>query len=205
MIRSAGSRPRVVLMPVVLLCLTLMTSVPAAAYVPPADQVLGQPGNHDFRDHAYGSHDGSVDCDYRQLSTGVRKIKRFVIRAPLAWWPDMDSGKPNEHGTVGWRFRLQTTSHPGGSWSTVFTSAVQKRTAHEDQPAHDLADKAPFTARSLDWSVPGTADFRVKVTISWYRSNGSVMGTASHWYYLYDVNYATGPVGGFCRNRIFPI
>jgi len=85
---------------------------------------------------------------------------------------------------------------------TVYSSSVQKRTAHEDHPGYSDGDKAPFVTRSKSWSSSKTVYFRVKVTIYWYRSNGSVRGSVDHWYNLYDASFGGSPAIGYCRNKI---
>ncbi len=197
---------RGLLIPVLLLCLMLVGSVPASAYSPPPDQTSGQIGHYDFRDYAYGSHTGNIDCNYRKLSSGQRRIKEFVMRAPRIWWPDTNSDNNNQHGTVGWRYRLQQTTDPDDDpWTTVFKSSVQKRTAHEDHPAFSDGDKAPFNTRTLTWSSSKTVYYRIKATVYWYRSNGSVKGQVDHWYYLYDASYGPNPALGYCRNKVAPL
>jgi hypothetical protein len=194
------------LIPVLLLCLMLVGTVPASAYSPPPDHTSGQIGHYDFRDYAYGSHTGNIDCNYRTLSSGQRRIKEFVLRAPRIWWPDTNSENTNQHGTVGWRYRLQQTTDPDDDpWTTVFKSSVQKRTAHEDHPGFSDGDKAPFDTRTLTWSSSKTVYYRVKATVYWYRSNGSVKGQVDHWYSTYDASYGPNPALGYCNNKWAPL
>ena len=124
-----------------------------AAYAPPADLQTGQIGHYDFRDYAYGSHDGNVDCDYHSYSNGQHRIDEFTFRAPRIWWMDTDASTTHEHGTVGWQYRVQESTDPDTvPFATVKTSSTQKQTAHEDHPGYSDGDKAPFTTRHLSWS-----------------------------------------------------
>jgi hypothetical protein len=196
--RSTRPVRRALLVPVLLFSLMLVGSVPAAAYTPPFQQTTGQIGPYDFRDME--THP-AVDCDYRELSNGVRRIKHFKVRAPRVWWPDTNSDNDHQHGVVGWRFRIQKTTDPDDHpWSTVFTSSIQKRTAHEG--AYDVAFKAPFAARNLDWSSGQTVYYRVKSTVYWFKGNGTVKGSISYWYTFFDASYGLTPMIGYCLNRI---
>lgn len=194
------------LAPVLLFCLMLVGSAPAAAYSPPVDSYQGQHGHYDFRDYAYGSHSGNIDCNYRTLSNGQRRIKEFVLRKPRIWWPGSNSDTDQEHGTVGWRYRLQQTTDPDDDpWTTVFTSSIQKRTAYEDVPAYDDADRAPFSTRTLTWSSGQKVYFRIKATVYWYKSNGDLKGKVDHWYNTYDASYGPSPAYGYCNNKWAPL
>jgi hypothetical protein len=203
MSRSHGAARRLLVAPVLLLSLMVVGTAPTAAYTPPFDNETGQHGHYDFVDYQAGSHDGRVDCAYRKLSNGNRRLKSLTIRPPRAWWPDTSSNSNKQHGTIGWRFRLQQTTDPDDDpWTTVYSSTVQKRTGYEDHPGYDNADKAPFATRSKSWSSSKTVYVRVKVTLYWYRSNGTVLGQVDHWYNLYDASYGGSPANGYCRNKI---
>ena len=140
--RTTRSARRVLLVPVLLLCLMLAGSVPAAAYSTPLEQKTGQTGPYDFRD-SWQRPTGAVDCDYRKLANGDRRIKHFQVRTPRVWWLDTNSSVDDQHGMVGWRIRFQEKSdrddHPT-PWTTVYKSGIQKRTAYEG--AYDNAFKA---------------------------------------------------------------
>jgi hypothetical protein len=200
--RPARTLRRALLAPALMLCLVLAASVPAAAYTPPNDYQTGQIGHYDFDDYAIGSHDGNVDCDYHVYSNGQRRLTKFVFRLPRIWWFDTNSSTTHEHGTVGWQYRVQKSTDPDSvPFSTVFTSSVQKHTAHEDHPGFSDGDRAPFTTRTLNWSSGQTESYRIKYTITWYQSDGTVKGTLSHWYQTYDSNDNANPVNGFCENK----
>lgn len=203
MIRGNGIGRRTLLMPAVLVCLILAGAAPATAYTPPGDKETGQHAHYDFVDYATTSHDGRIDCTYRSLSSGSLRLKSFRVRPPRAWWYDTNSDTTHEHGTVGWRFRIQQTTDPDDDpWTTIYSSSIQKRTAHEDHPGYSDGDKASFTTRSKSWSSSKTVYFRIKVTVYWYRSSGSVKGSVDHWYNLYDPSYGGGPAFGYCRNKV---
>ncbi len=194
--------PRVMLVPALLLCLMLAGSTPAAAYTPPNDHTTGQTAHYDFRDGAYGPYQGNVDCEYHLFSNGQYRIDRFVLRAPWIWWSDTDSDTTHEHGTVGWRYRLQETSDPDDvPFATVYRSGIQKRTAYEDHPLNSDGDKAPFSTRTLRWSNGHTVYYRIKYTIYYYAANGSLKGTLDHWYNLYDTEAGPNPAIGYCNNK----
>ena len=198
------SRPawRLLALPAMLLCLMLAASAPVAAYTPPGDHSTGQIGHYDFRDGPYGSHDGNVDCEYHTYSNGQQRIDGFTFRAPRIWWYDQNGDTTHEHGTVGWRYRVQETTDPDDvDFATVYTSSIQKKTAHEDHPGFSDGDRAPFTTRHLDWSNGHTVYYRIKYTITWYASNGSVKGTLDHWYNLYDSEAGPSPGIGYCVNK----
>ena len=181
-------------------CLVLAAAAPVAAYTPPDDHQKGQIGHYDFRDYHYDSHDGNVDCNYENAGNGKHRIKKFVLRTPRIWWPDTGPGT-HEHGTVGWRYRIQKTTDPDDvAWSTVYTSSIQKKTAYEDHPGYDDADKAVFTPRGLNWSNTHNVYYRIKYTIYYYRSNGTVKGQLDHWYTAYDTDFGPDPAVGYCNN-----
>lgn len=203
MSRSIGLARRLLAVPAVLLCLAVAGVAPVAAYDPPFDNESGQHGHYDFVDYATTAHDGRIDCGYRKLSNGNRRLSSFRVRPPRAWWSDQSSDTNREHGTIGWRFRIQQTTDPDDDpWTTVYSSTVQKRTGYEDHPGYSDADKAPFVTRTKSWSSSGTVYLRVKVTIYWYRGNGTVKGSVDHWYNLYEASYGGSPAIGYCRNRI---
>jgi hypothetical protein len=193
---------RLFLAPVLMLCLVLAMSVPAAAYTPPSENITGEIGHYDFRDYPHGSHGGNVECDYHTYSNGQHRIDEFVLRVPRIWWYDKDSSTTHEHGTVGWQYRIQESTDPDTvPFSTVYTSSVQKHTAHEDHPGFSDGDRAPFTTRHLDWSNGHTVYYRIKYTVNWYASNGSVQGQISHWYFVYDTDTGPSPVTDYCVNK----
>jgi hypothetical protein len=161
-----------------------------------ADSEHGQTGNHLFTDDS--SHPG-VMCKYvnTQAHPDVFWLAQFVAQPPSAWWPDQDSNKNNEHGTVGWRMTIQNDAT--GSYKTVKQTSYQKKTAYEDSQAqYDPSTKAPFSKIAVNINGHNyTADttWRINVRINWYRSNGSVLGFANHtviWY-----GYKLGNVNGF--------
>ena len=82
----------------------------------------------------------------------------------------------------------------------MYTSSVQKRTAHEDHPGFSDGDKAPFTNRTLDWSTSHNVFYRVKYTITWYKSNGTAKGTLSHWYDVY-ARRCDAAFMGYCPSK----
>ena len=197
---------RLLLLPALLLGLVMAGSVPAAAaapYMVPADYQTGEIGHYDFNDYTIGDHESAVDCHYHHFSNGKYRLTRFVFRAPRIWWFDQDGDTTHEHGTVGWQVRIQQSSDPiSVPFTTVYTSSVQKRTAHEDHPAFSEGDQATFTTRQRDWTSHQDVSYRVKYTITWYKSNGDAQGTLSHWYSYYDSNFG-GQISPTCANQYF--
>ncbi|MFN8518026.1 MAG: hypothetical protein U0667_01260 [Chloroflexota bacterium] len=203
MFLSFGSARRLLALPVLLVSLVVAGVAPAAAYTPPNDQYHGQYAHYNFVDYDGSSHDGRIDCSYRKLPSGSRRLSSFTIRPPRAWWYDTTSDTTHEHGTVGWRFRIQQTTDPDDDpWTTVYSSTVQKKTAYEDHPGYSSGDMAPFTTRSRSFASSATVYLRIKVTIYWYTPGGSVKGYVDHWYNLYDASYGGSPAIGYCRNKI---
>lgn len=201
--RSFRPPRRLLALPALAMAMALAGSVPAAAYTPPGDKSTGQIGHYDFKDYPYGSHDGNVHCDYRTYSNGQKRIREFTLHPPRIWWMDTTTSTTHEHGTVGWRYRIQVTTDPDEvPFSTVYSSRIQKRTAYEDHPGYSDGDRAPFTTRRLDWSNGHTVYYRVKYTVYWYRPNGTVKGQLDHWYNLYHTDAGLpSPAIGYCVNK----
>ena len=109
--RTTRTTRRVLLVPVLLLCLMLAGSVPAAAYTPPnetqtgSDRTLRLPRRHGAT--------RAVDCDYRNASptTCTRSsTSRCRHHGSGGWTPTRSVD--NQHGQVGWRIRVQENSDP---------------------------------------------------------------------------------------------
>jgi hypothetical protein len=158
----------------------------ATSGVAAADTENGQHGHFNFRDNQSSP---IVNCIYS--GTNPYRLTTIVVKAPGIWWPDLNSMNNREHGKVGWQLAVQT-SLPGayGPWKTFYSTDVDKRTAYEDNPAYDPADKAPLVkwTLSFNWanfSSHPNAYARIEGTASWYMSDGSTMGTVTHDFFYY--------------------
>ena len=143
-----------------------------------ADSETGQTGRHLYTDDA--DHPGAT-CIYKGQNSPFH-LRHINVRAPKVWWPDTNSTNTNQHGMTGWRAVVQQSPGDDAPWTTAYKSPLQKAIAYEDDPPYDLADKAPFTKRSFDFHYDKSKGtyFRVLVKAYWYRSNGSVLGKATH-------------------------
>ena len=140
-----------------------------------ADGTTGQVGHYVFTDSA--SKPGAT-CVYNTTGGSEAFLNSVVVRAPSVWWPDTSSSSNTQHGQVGWKAIVKEGSP--GSWSTIASSSVQKKTAYEDHPFHDPADKAPFTNLTVSFTSNKFMNYLVTVKVFWYRADGSVKGTATH-------------------------
>jgi hypothetical protein len=93
--------------------------------------------------------------------------------------------------TVGWRFIVQrarpgTPTVDSAAWKTTYRSPIQKARATDEQPAAftsmGVAIRVPESSRTENNHI-----YRVIVKMFWFRSDGSVQGSARHlvsWYGL---------------------
>ena len=119
-----------------------------------ADTESGQHGHYLFKDDSttYGA-----TCVYS--GSGPYKLSQIIVKAPSLWWPDTNSGNNKEHGKVGWQLSVQI-SKPGayGPWHTLYMNDVEIKTAYEDQPPYDKADKAKLPrGRSTSTAATSTS------------------------------------------------
>ena len=147
-----------------------------------ADSVHGQTGHYVFTDDA--THAGA-NCRYVGIGGNTWQLSSFSVRPPSVWWPDTSSNSDTQHGPVGWRVVVYHKHAAASTWSKLKTSTIQRKTAYEDHPAYDPADKAPFTriTISVNASAYGaTEQYRVNVRAIWFNKpyNGTVMGFAVH-------------------------
>lgn len=159
-----------------------------------ADTETGQHGHYVFKDDAstFG-----VNCVYASQGNDTYKLTQLVVKAPSLWWPDTNSGSNREHGTVGWRVFVQV-SLPGayGPWSTTFKTSIQKKTAYEDHPAYDPADKAPLAKWTISFNASAydsrpNAYVRIEHKAFWYKPAGSTLGSVVHDQFNYQWKYGT--------------
>ena len=110
------------------------------------------------------------------------RLKRFRVRQPVML-PNTSAGFNRQK--IGWKAVVESADDPAGPWTAETSSGWTKATAVAPFPV-DLAPKEvapPSGALTRDL-------YRVTYVLRWYRSDGSVDGTARHsatWY------RATGP------------
>lgn len=144
----------------------------------------------------------TVNCRY---NGGTPKLDKFVLKPPKVWWPDTSSDSNTQHGTVGWKVRIQQTPNPlTGPWTKTYTSSTIKKTAFEDQPFGDPVDAAPFATRGILWNRSGNNTYRVVYVLYWYNGNGSVKGSLKHTISYYKgTGDGNGSFVGYCPNKLF--
>jgi hypothetical protein len=146
-----------------------------------ADSQTGQVGHYLFKDDATK---GGATCVYS--GSGTYTLTKIVVKAPALWWPNNNSSVNREHGKVGWQLSV-LVSKPGayGPWHTWYMTTTQVKTAYEDQPAYDAADKAPLATWTLNINAKAykrypNAYAGIEHTAFWYASNSSTMGSVVH-------------------------
>jgi|GEM_PF-2130185 len=140
-----------------LLALTLVAQPAFAATVTKTE---GKVGPYQFNDQESGPR--GANCDYETHMTNNKYVLDDIsVRAPFVHARDTGSG--NQSQKVGWWYKIQQDKEFDGTFKTVYTSSVQKKTATE-------SNIAGFTRRT--WTAPETitlSNFRVKVFIVWYK------------------------------------
>ncbi len=160
-----------------------------------ADTETGQIGHYVFKDDAtkYGA-----TCVYS--GSGPYKLTQIIVKAPWLWWPDTNSDNNREHGKVGWQLSVQIAKAGAyGPWHTLYMAPTQVKTAHEDQPPYDKADRARLPKMTLNinggYKHKPNAYARVAHDAFWYASNGSTMGTVTHEQFYYKWQNVPGQTG----------
>lgn len=194
--RSWDLTKRLMAITALALSLALVGVGPVAAYTPPNEVETGQIAHYYVRDLTTTP---IVACNYTSHS-GQYRISSFVVKIPYVWWYNNTSSSSKEHGKVGWQVRIQSATDPDGTWTTVYSSSTEKQTAYEDSPAYDSNDRAHFAKRTISWNSSQNVVYRVKLILSWYKSNGSTKGTLTHWYQEYDG--FNGPTPDYCANKL---
>jgi hypothetical protein len=150
---------------------------------------------------SYGRHytadnedNPGVLCRYN----GDTNFSGVKVEAPFVYAVDATSGIDSQD--VGWAFRVQElTDDKGASWTTIYTSAVQRATATD-------ARDAAFTRRGKSFSpsqVHTSSVYRVQILMTWY-SDGATAGRARHdieWYHGGTFEPSFGP-DGYCPGFI---
>lgn len=147
----------------------------------------GSAGHYSFHDTA-GSP--GAKCIYGPAA-GTWYFDHVRVKAPVVYWPDQNSGNPDEHGTVGWRIKIQNWQN--GVWVTTDTGPQSFAIAHENSAA-------PFGFKILYKEPPPGGKYRVQAIVSWYHGNGTLMGR--RWVVLdnYRRSYDSS-IGAACPGR----
>jgi len=197
-------RSRLMLAAVVAAVLSIALSGVAAATT-----VVGQHGNYIFIDDDSMTTTGAI-CRYADPnSVGTWNIYKLTARAPSVWWFDTNSSITTQHGPVGWRLYLLHKAPAASTWSLLKKSTIQKKTAYEDQLVpYGSATKAPFTNIALSITAnnfPSTELFMARVKVYWFRSDGTVRGSATHdvQNYFWSANGSDAGVHANCVRRFF--
>jgi hypothetical protein len=142
-------------------------------------------------------------CDY-EGAAGHGYFNNMRVKPPTVFWPNQDSGNPDEHGTVGWKFKIQHWN--GVKWTTANISTESTAVAHENT-------SAAFFAKHVQHGPPDNHRYRAQVVLTWYTPAMAVLGQAKvvlDWYNQTDpgvtvtsckgvVCHVCGPVPGGTR------
>jgi len=134
---------------------------------------------------------------YRPLAIYKHKLTAIEVKAPRVFWPNRRSDRNWEHGKIAWRLRIMERKRNKPRWRTVYDSGAQKAVAYERK-------KAPLVQVGLDWNFSGDHLYAFQHRITWFRKNGTVLGSVKTWS-KFALN-ADGIVDGVlrpatCRNR----
>jgi len=131
---------------------------------------LGSRGVHYLADSAEAS---GVRCAYDDGNV-IRSIR---VRDPFVFGRNRTTSIDSQW--VSWNFQVQAQTPGSASWTSVATSALQKRIASDAQ----IAD---FSAMTTAFAGSAAKQYRVIVVIRWFGSGGSPeVGRAVHrvdWY-----------------------
>ncbi len=147
--------------------LALVMLLPTSAI---ADTPLTHSGVHGVHGLIDSREDPGATCHY---DSGFQ-LTKVVVRAPIVY--ARNTGPGTQHGTVGWRFRVQWSS--GLGFSNVKTTSIVKASATDGRPA-------AFSKRSVSFSDAPEIVYRVRVDMFWYDAQGKQIGRATHapdWY-----------------------
>jgi hypothetical protein len=114
-------------------------------------------------------------CDY-EGAAGHGFFAAMKVRPPTVFWPNRHPGNPDEHGTVGWRVKIQHWN--GMTWTASDVSSESTAVAREHSPA-------PFIGKLVHHEPPNSRRYRAQVVLTWYGANSSVLGRAKvilDWY-----------------------
>ena len=147
--------------------LALLMLLPTSAF---ADTPLTHSGVRGVHGLIDSGEDPGATCHYNSSF----QLTKVVVRAPIVY--ARNTGAGTQHGTVGWRFRVQWSS--GLGFSNVKTTSIVKASASDSRTAG-------FTKRSVSFTDAPEIVYRVRVDMYWYDSHGKQIGKATHapdWY-----------------------
>ena len=155
----------------------------------------GKVGAHHLDDTF--AHPG-VRCHYQDgAGGGDEDIDHLTVMPPVLYAVDKTGARDKQ--LVGWRAVIQRRD-PGGSFVTVQLGGIHKAWAWDDTAAALYARDYPETPRY-------PSDFRVRILMFWYASNGTVTGTALSEVDWYKKIYRSSDFGddiatlhNFCRD-----
>ncbi|MEA2676341.1 MAG: hypothetical protein QOJ81_482 [Chloroflexota bacterium] len=181
------------------LAATLFVSAagPTAAFT-----VLSESGPHGDYSLTDGPATPAAECTYGDVVyANWAYLISMRVYAPHVFAADRTAQR--DHRVVGWQWQLQWKEYDKVRWHTIKSTAIQKRTAYEDQEAAFSAMKLNYNSEKDD---PNHLDeqsilFRARVIIRWYMPNGSLESTVKvkpDWY-ARDTYWAAGPAGNYCE------
>lgn len=138
-----------------------------------ADTPVTQSGLYGVHYLADSAEYPAATCAY-DTRTVIRSVR---VRAPFVYARNTTPGIETQ--SVSWQFLIQARTPGTSAWTTVVTSASQKRTTTDAR----VADFTPVTK-----AFGGTAakEYRVLVVVRWYGSGGTTeVGRVTHrvdWY-----------------------
>jgi hypothetical protein len=139
---------------------------------------------------ALPDHGSTVRCRYHTNAdpnwSFTAQFRRIVVTPPRML------SKSGGRQTVGWQFAVSRLIDEGTSSvsTTTYTSKIQKAVATTTRAAAFDNMRVGVTVPTGDWSK-SQVQYRILVTLFWYRANGSVQSTASYLIsssYTYYVN-----------------
>ena len=157
--------------------LALLMVLPNSAL---ADTPLTHTGVHGVHGLIDSRENPAATCHYDSSF----QLTKVVVRAPIVY--ARNTGPGTQHGTVGWRFRVQWSS--GLGFSNVKTTSIVKGSATDSSPA-------AFTKRAVTFSNPAEVEYRVRVDMFWYDRHGKQIGRATHapdWYGWVATSHGSG-------------
>ncbi len=166
---------RPVALAAIVLALVLLSPMSAVADTP-----LTHSGVHGVHGLIDSQEDPAATCHYDSSF----QLKKVVVRAPIVY--ARNTGPGTQVATVGWRFRVQWSS--GLGFSNAKTTTIVKASATDSRPA-------AFIARSVSFTNAPEIEYRVRVDMFWYDSQGHQIGRATHapdWYGWVATSHGSG-------------
>lgn len=171
---------------------------PAAAFT-----VLSESGSHGHYSLTDTPDMPGAKCTYGDVVfSNWAYLVSMKVYAPHVFAADRDSGT-RDHRVVSWRWQLQWKEYDKVRWHTIKSTAIQMRTAYDDQEAAFTAMKLNYNSEQDDptHEIGGPEIiFRARVIIKWYKPNGDVESTVKlkpDWY-TRDTYWDAGPSDNYC-------